>query len=265
MGFSSAVDDVDQALEQLWPARVTPTTLDLFRFNVESAGDPETADEFTTYTRYLSPGGSPVCDFLDRGEFAMSAGTVHGDGYQASHWRNAGSEGNAVGIMQPALGPGEIVPIGDADFVALDMIGWDYEPAAPSVFQAGDADQDLDFDQLDLVVVLNRSKYLTGRPATWGDGDWNGAQAGSSGDPPHGDGVFDRLDIVAALATGNYLQGPYSQLEGATTQRALRAAAFTSASGTAVAVSEPACAPMALSLVLLLFMTGKRGVAPFMR
>ena len=35
-------------------------------------------------------------------------------------------------------------------------------------------------------------------PATFEQGDWNG------------DGVFDQLDIVAALQTGNYLQGPYA-------------------------------------------------------
>ena len=31
-----------------------------------------------------------------------------------------------------------------------------------------------------------------GEPADWSEGDWNG------------DGVFDQLDIVAALRTGNY-------------------------------------------------------------
>ncbi len=32
------------------------------------------------------------------------------------------------------------------------------------------------------------------------EGDWNS------------DGIFDQLDIVAALQTGNYLQGPYASL-----------------------------------------------------
>ncbi len=43
---------------------------------------------------------------------------------------------------------------------------------------AGGADQDLDFDQLDLVRVQIASKYLTGQSATWGEGDWNGAPGG---------------------------------------------------------------------------------------
>ena len=79
--------------------------------------------------------------------------------------------------------------------------------------QAGDADQDLDFDQLDLVRVLTAAKYLTAEPATWGDGDWNGASGGSPGDPPAGDGQFNQLDIVAALANGFYLTGPYHAVQ----------------------------------------------------
>ncbi len=37
-------------------------------------------------------------------------------------------------------------------------------------------------------------------PATFEQGDWNG------------DGIFDQDDIIAALQTGNYLQGPYASL-----------------------------------------------------
>ena len=44
--------------------------------------------------------------------------------------------------------------------------------------QAGDADMDLKFDQLDVVQVQIAAKYLTGQPATWGEGDWNGAPDG---------------------------------------------------------------------------------------
>ena len=79
--------------------------------------------------------------------------------------------------------------------------------------QAGDADQDFDFDQFDIIKVQQSAKYLTGQPATWGDGDWNGAPGGSQGDPPAGDGLFDQLDIIASLATGNYLNGPYAALQ----------------------------------------------------
>jgi hypothetical protein len=86
----------------------------------------------------------------------------------------------------------------------------------PTPLQAGDADQDYDFDQLDLVHVLTSAKYLTGEPATWGEGDWNGAPGGYAGNPPEGNGVFDQTDIVAALGTGLYMIGPQAaaQLDG---------------------------------------------------
>ena len=81
------------------------------------------------------------------------------------------------------------------------------------VLQAGDSDQDLDFDQLDLVQVQVANKYLSGETATWGEGDWNGTPGGSPGDPPAGDGVFDQLDIIAALDAGKYLTGPYAAIQ----------------------------------------------------
>jgi hypothetical protein len=83
-------------------------------------------------------------------------------------------------------------------------------PALATVsLQAGDADMDLDFDQLDLVQVAVFAKYLTGQPATWEEGDWNGAPGGEPGSPPTGDGLFDQLDIIAALNNNLYLTGPY--------------------------------------------------------
>jgi hypothetical protein len=77
----------------------------------------------------------------------------------------------------------------------------------------GDADQDNDFDQLDLVQVQIAGKYLTGQSATWGEGDWDGGPGGTPGDPPAGNGFFDQFDIIAAAATGVYLTGPYAAIE----------------------------------------------------
>ena len=79
--------------------------------------------------------------------------------------------------------------------------------------QPGDADIDLDFDQLDLVLVQQAAKYLTGQPATWGEGDWDGAPGGSVGAPPTGDGLFTQLDVIAALSAGKYLTGPYAAVD----------------------------------------------------
>jgi hypothetical protein len=84
--------------------------------------------------------------------------------------------------------------------------------AGGTALQPGDADQDLDFDQLDLVKVQVGAKYLSGTAATWGEGDWNGAPGGSPGSPPAGDGLFDQVDIIAALGAGWYLKGPYAAI-----------------------------------------------------
>jgi hypothetical protein len=84
--------------------------------------------------------------------------------------------------------------------------------AAVTMLQAGDADMDLDFDQMDLVKVQVAAKYLNGQAATWGDGDWNGAPGGSPGSPPQGDGLFNQQDIVAALTADTYLKGPYAAI-----------------------------------------------------
>ena len=101
---------------------------------------------------------------------------------------------------------------------AVDLPNYE-PPMSMRPLKAGDADQDLDFDQLDLVQVQIAGKYLTDQPATWGEGDWNGAPGGSPGNPPSGDGRFDQLDIVAALQSDVYLTGPYataSSLSGVT-------------------------------------------------
>jgi hypothetical protein len=60
---------------------------------------------------------------------------------------------------------------------------------------AGDANRDRSFDQFDVIQLLPRGKYLTDHHADWEDGDFDG------------DARFGTLDIVAALATGNYLRG----------------------------------------------------------
>ena len=86
------------------------------------------------------------------------------------------------------------------------------EPAGPAL-QAGDADQDLDFDQLDLVKVQIGGKYLSGQATTWGEGDWNGAPGGNPANPPAGDGLFNQLDVVAAQQAGIYLTGPYAAIQ----------------------------------------------------
>ena len=100
---------------------------------------------------------------------------------------------------------------------------WVAEPANPKpiALLPGDADQNQSFDQLDLVQVQVAAKYLTGLPATWGEGDWDGWDSlggGTPGSPSAGDGFFNVLDVVAALAPGHYLSGPYASMSTATTR-----------------------------------------------
>ncbi len=97
------------------------------------------------------------------------------------------------------------------DYTQEQMDEFFIDQGAPAL-QAGDADQDLDFDQLDLVRVQIGAKYLTGQAATWGQGDWNGAPGGSQGSPPLGDGLFNQQDIIAAQLGNKYLMGKYAAL-----------------------------------------------------
>jgi hypothetical protein len=80
------------------------------------------------------------------------------------------------------------------------------------MLRAGDADQNLVFDQRDLIQALARGKYLTGLRATWGEGDWNRAPGGRPGAPPVGDRLFDQFDIIAAAGSGVYLTGRYATI-----------------------------------------------------
>ena len=116
--------------------------------------------------------------------------------------------GQSLGIRLSLTGPGDVT----------DVVWDDVSLLLSEPLFAGDADQDLDFDQLDLVRVQIAAKYLTGRDATWGEGDWNGAPGGGQGVPPEGDGVFDSLDVVAALAGDKYLTGPYAAIAAGGTQ-----------------------------------------------
>ena len=56
----------------------------------------------------------------------------------------------------------------------------------------GDANRDRKFDNEDVAQIVLSGKYLSRLAVTWEEGDWNG------------DGLFNQLDIVAALQTGSY-------------------------------------------------------------
>ena len=98
-------------------------------------------------------------------------------------------------------------PSGEVPLLFLEL-----ELPPGDFLQAGDSNMDLEFNQLDLVQVQIAAKYLTGQPATWGEGDWNAAPGGAPGNPPIGDGLFNQVDIIAALNANVYLTGPYAAL-----------------------------------------------------
>jgi hypothetical protein len=142
LGFVSEVDSVDFLLNNSQTGNIDPTTLDLFRFQNNTANDPNSAATFTTAARFMVPGAldSTVFDQVLAGfggdlEVAMSTGAFTGDGEQASHWRDNSTSplGPLLGIMDPTLSPGVAIAIGDNDLRALDLIGYEIvvpEPAA---------------------------------------------------------------------------------------------------------------------------------------
>lgn len=84
----------------------------------------------------------------------------------------------------------------------------------PSPLQAGDANQDLSFDESDLIEVFQAGKYRKDEPASWSEGDWNGAPGGRVGLPPIGDGLFNESDLIAAFQGGIYRTGDYAGRPG---------------------------------------------------
>jgi hypothetical protein len=117
-------------------------------------------------------------------------------------------------------------------------LSWKEGQAPP--LQPGDSDQDLDFDQFDLIRVQQSAKYLTAQAATWGEGDWNGAPGGSIGNPPSGDGVFDQIDIIRALGASKYLTGPYAAVAAGGAQGDGQTSVIYDAATGEVSVDAPA-------------------------
>ena len=140
----------------------------------------------------------------------------------------------------PADGDGFFAGVGDLVDIEFGLANLGMEAPVGKQLQPGDADQDLDFDQLDLVQVQIAAKYLTGQAATWGEGDWNGAPGGEPGNPPAGNGLFDQIDIVAALGADKYLTGPYAAINSGGSQGDDTTSVVYNANTGEVAVDAPA-------------------------
>jgi hypothetical protein len=108
--------------------------------------------------------------------------------------------GNMTGLTGPsgeytlalaAGGSGITDQAGNA-LAAGDSVSW--------INGAGDANLDNQFNQVDLILMLQAGTYVTGQPATWSQGDFDG------------NGRFDQFDIILIQATEprHYLQGPFA-------------------------------------------------------
>ena len=94
----------------------TVTTLDLFRHSAgnESNGtDVDIRADMDVKYFSIDGGATSITTF--------STGRWHGDGRQASHWKDS----LGIGLMDPTAGSGEFNDITDFDVMAFDVIGWD--------------------------------------------------------------------------------------------------------------------------------------------
>jgi hypothetical protein len=130
LGFISIVDSVVAG-----QTNISPFTLDLLRFRNGGVNDPATAADFTTFPRNLLPGGDPITDAINDPERKMSTGVTGAgtDGRQASHWKADELTGNFIGLMDPTISAGVFYGISEADWRALDLIGYNIVPEPTSL------------------------------------------------------------------------------------------------------------------------------------
>lgn len=143
LGFISEVDLVDAALDLgITVDDLAPSVLDLFRFASSGPNDPSTLAEFTLFPRSLVPGRDDSFDqitnlFGGDTEIPLSTGSTQGDGEQASHFKDF----LGLGLFDPTLSPGVVVPIGPNDLRTLDLIGYEItqipEPATIFLLMVG--------------------------------------------------------------------------------------------------------------------------------
>lgn len=134
LGFVSGVDLLDYNSSGFYynDFNFLPSTLDLYRYSDLSftAGgyNDMSAD---TRDKYFSIDGGTT----DLASF--STGVNHGDGRQASHWKDT----LGLGIMDPTAASGEHLMVSSLDTQAFDVIGWDLaavpEPATLTLVGLG--------------------------------------------------------------------------------------------------------------------------------
>ena len=138
MGFVSGVDIVDYVGSPNGPGRLAAnggpydldqfavfSTLDLYRYSATSLAQPTQPAGGLKDWAFGQFDASSRPDFSINGGAsnlgAFSSGSFHGDGRQASHWRDT----LGIGIMDPTAAPGELLGVSLLDRRAMDVIGWD--------------------------------------------------------------------------------------------------------------------------------------------
>lgn len=126
LGFTSGVD----ILDYYSPPRAGPfhsneftyvNAADVFRFSAESVAQGAGTIDWAADNRpkfFAIDGGA-----TNLGEY--SRGRDHGDGQQASHWR----DNQGLGLMDPTVAPGEVSQITDLDSQFFDVIGYELADA----------------------------------------------------------------------------------------------------------------------------------------
>ena len=117
LGFHSSVGET----ELTQPPPLSVSVFDIWRFRPGM-----TAATLGSSNRIESSGGTQDF-FFGAPELALSTGRpdgTGGDGQQASHWKDASATGTPIGIMIPAIGPGERVTISSNDLKAFESIGY---------------------------------------------------------------------------------------------------------------------------------------------
>src|SRR5262249_3717365 len=110
------------------PIPLSAAVLDLFRFRPGT-----TTGTFATANRIESSGGDHEF-FFGGPELAFSTARpdgMGGDGNQASHWKDASVTWTPIGIMIPAIAPGQVVTISSNDQKAFEAMGYSNQNVVP--------------------------------------------------------------------------------------------------------------------------------------
>lgn len=125
LGFVSGVDDLDFYISN--PTDLDPyaifSVLDLYRYSAEGTMNLGVGED-----SYFSLDGGAT----NLGYF--STGFYHGDGRQASHWK----DDLGLGIMDPTANPAGLPNMPTSlDLLAFDVIGWNLVPEPSSMMLGG--------------------------------------------------------------------------------------------------------------------------------